>query len=65
MTDEQRAELKRLAEAAKDSHGAFSTERLQLADASTPAAVLDLLAENERLKAEVRRLQFELNGEEP
>lgn len=32
--------------------------------AANPAAVLDLLAENERLRAEVRRLHFELTGED-
>jgi hypothetical protein len=81
MTDEQRAEFKRLSEAATPGAwrhwGEFDTQHVVKAPsqmicntlhgndeanarfiaAAHPAAVLDLLAENERLKAEIQRMK--------
>lgn len=71
MTDEQRAELKRLAEEMMAANGTdistlYDKERMEIIRkgaafmrAASPTAVLDLLAENERLRAEIQHMRDE------
>lgn len=63
MTGEQRGELKRLAEAVRDGKRLRTSGRKWRAyrNAANPTAVLDLLAENERLRTAMRSAARDLD----